>query len=378
MIWAAGAVAAMSSITFPAISAIVSRNADPDQQGEFFQLSDGRYLRAVILKEYFWFVWEITGLSFLLVITIVSAFLTIVRLVYGCLSVGVVQGMITGIRGLCNGLGPALYGFVFYLFHVELTEPDGSEKGPKPNMANPTDEVSVYLQKTQNPEFDHFLIYVQYIHERFLFRVPLSQVLPSCLGHAQCCCLCWWPCLSQSTRGPAWGPVLTRSTATEHRVTHTAPRAAGLRARSRCWRTAVYNLSYGGQKSSLHSWTPAHMDRDTHLTTWTHSHLRQTSDLTAMKRCLCLCLCVHSTKVSTRSLAAPPFFFSFLFLVWRGYCEDSLKTLFEEWVEYFLGCSGNVCVIGWAGLFLGFYKAVTVERTIRPPPGATQNWSDLV
>uniref|UniRef100_A0A8C3ADV3 Hippocampus abundant transcript 1 protein n=1 Tax=Cyclopterus lumpus TaxID=8103 RepID=A0A8C3ADV3_CYCLU len=74
MMWAAGALAAMSSITFPAISAIVSRNADPDQQG-------------------------------------------------------VVQGMITGIRGLCNGLGPALYGFVFYLFHVELTDTDGSEKG---------------------------------------------------------------------------------------------------------------------------------------------------------------------------------------------------------------------------------------------------------
>lgn len=35
MMWAAGAVAAMSSITFPAISAIVSRNADPDQQGKF-------------------------------------------------------------------------------------------------------------------------------------------------------------------------------------------------------------------------------------------------------------------------------------------------------------------------------------------------------
>ncbi|KAM9500240.1 MFSD14 family MFS transporter [Clarias gariepinus] len=91
MMWAAGAVAAMSSITFPAISAIVSRNADPDQQG-------------------------------------------------------VVQGMITGIRGLCNGLGPALYGFVFYLFHVELNEMDaagGSEKGTKPNMANPTDESAI-------------------------------------------------------------------------------------------------------------------------------------------------------------------------------------------------------------------------------------------
>ncbi|KAA0719465.1 Hippocampus abundant transcript 1 protein [Triplophysa tibetana] len=91
MMWAAGAVAAMSSITFPAISAIVSRNADPDQQG-------------------------------------------------------VVQGMITGIRGLCNGLGPALYGFVFYLFHVELNEMDPAEnleKGAKPNMANPTDESAI-------------------------------------------------------------------------------------------------------------------------------------------------------------------------------------------------------------------------------------------
>ena len=37
MIWAAGAVAAMSTITFPAISAIVSRNADLDQQGEFLK-----------------------------------------------------------------------------------------------------------------------------------------------------------------------------------------------------------------------------------------------------------------------------------------------------------------------------------------------------
>uniref|UniRef100_A0A8C5A5K4 Major facilitator superfamily domain containing 14A2 n=1 Tax=Gadus morhua TaxID=8049 RepID=A0A8C5A5K4_GADMO len=88
MMWAAGAVAAMSSITFPAISAIVSRNAEPDQQG-------------------------------------------------------VVQGMITGIRGLCNGLGPALYGFVFYLFHVELTDDEIHGKDGKMNMANPTDESAI-------------------------------------------------------------------------------------------------------------------------------------------------------------------------------------------------------------------------------------------
>uniref|UniRef100_H2MZR6 Major facilitator superfamily (MFS) profile domain-containing protein n=1 Tax=Oryzias latipes TaxID=8090 RepID=H2MZR6_ORYLA len=67
MMWAAGTVAAMSSITFPAVSALVSHSASPDQQG-------------------------------------------------------VAQGMITGIRGLCNGLGPALYGFIFFLFNVELSE----------------------------------------------------------------------------------------------------------------------------------------------------------------------------------------------------------------------------------------------------------------
>ena len=36
----------------------------------------------------------------------------------------------TGIRGLCNGLGPALFGFIFYLFHVNLNEgPANSEEG---------------------------------------------------------------------------------------------------------------------------------------------------------------------------------------------------------------------------------------------------------
>ena len=35
---------------------------------------------------------------------------------------GLVQGMITGMRGLCNGLGPAMYGLIFSLFHVDLNE----------------------------------------------------------------------------------------------------------------------------------------------------------------------------------------------------------------------------------------------------------------
>ena len=35
---------------------------------------------------------------------------------------GLVQGIITGMRGLCNGLGPAMFGLVFSLFHVDLSE----------------------------------------------------------------------------------------------------------------------------------------------------------------------------------------------------------------------------------------------------------------
>lgn len=67
MMWAAGSLASVSMITYPSMSALVSCNAEADQQG-------------------------------------------------------VVQGMITGIRGLCNGIGPALFGFVFYVFHVDLEE----------------------------------------------------------------------------------------------------------------------------------------------------------------------------------------------------------------------------------------------------------------
>lgn len=32
------------------------------------------------------------------------------------------QGMVTGMRGLCNGLGPAMFGIIFYIFHVDLND----------------------------------------------------------------------------------------------------------------------------------------------------------------------------------------------------------------------------------------------------------------
>jgi len=80
MMWAAGILAAISSITYPAISAFVSMHADADKQG-------------------------------------------------------LVQGMITGMRGLCNGLGPAMFGLIFSLFHVDLSEKDPKSEEEVNNTA---------------------------------------------------------------------------------------------------------------------------------------------------------------------------------------------------------------------------------------------------
>ncbi|CAH8616739.1 unnamed protein product [Schistosoma margrebowiei] len=67
LLWSAGLIAATGSITYPALSTFISTHAAADQQG-------------------------------------------------------VAQGLITGIRGLCNGLGPALFGLFFYIFRVDLNE----------------------------------------------------------------------------------------------------------------------------------------------------------------------------------------------------------------------------------------------------------------
>jgi len=49
---------------------------------------------------------------------------TVTRLICTMLALclGVAQGVITGIRGLCNGLGPALFGLIFFLFDVDLND----------------------------------------------------------------------------------------------------------------------------------------------------------------------------------------------------------------------------------------------------------------
>ncbi len=70
----------MASIVYPAISGLVSKHASPEQQG-------------------------------------------------------VALGILTGMRGLCNGLGPALFGLLFWLYNVSLSEGDDEILGRPPSSA---------------------------------------------------------------------------------------------------------------------------------------------------------------------------------------------------------------------------------------------------
>ncbi|XP_068141891.1 hippocampus abundant transcript 1 protein isoform X2 [Drosophila tropicalis] len=88
MMWSAGVVAALGSITYPAISAFVSLYAAPESQGA-------------------------------------------------------VQGMITGMRGLCNGLGPAVFGVIFYLFNVDLN--DDAYAKSSGNRATNVEKISQHI-----------------------------------------------------------------------------------------------------------------------------------------------------------------------------------------------------------------------------------------
>ncbi|VDK43456.1 unnamed protein product [Anisakis simplex] len=117
MMWAAGLLAAMSQLTYPSISAFVSLQSDRDKQGA-------------------------------------------------------VQGVITGIRGLCQGLGPALFGFIFYQFNMDLNVDNdntghvGIAQFPAPRIRPQTISISVASPKRNitssssidRPTFDWQLI----------------------------------------------------------------------------------------------------------------------------------------------------------------------------------------------------------------------------
>lgn len=67
IMWISGIIASVSSITYPAISAYISAYSDADKQG-------------------------------------------------------LVQGLLTGVRSLCSGIGPAMFGLLFYIFNIDVYE----------------------------------------------------------------------------------------------------------------------------------------------------------------------------------------------------------------------------------------------------------------
>ncbi|XP_022243779.1 hippocampus abundant transcript 1 protein-like isoform X2 [Limulus polyphemus] len=114
MMWAAGGLASLCSITYPAISAFVSTHAEVDKQG-------------------------------------------------------VAQGMITGMRGLCNGLGPAVYGFIFYLFHVDLNDEANLEK----SVINTQNRISSNITYILNPEDTQLVPGPPFVFGAFLVMLAL-------------------------------------------------------------------------------------------------------------------------------------------------------------------------------------------------------------
>ncbi|XP_055913907.1 hippocampus abundant transcript 1 protein isoform X2 [Eupeodes corollae] len=99
MMWAAGILAALGSVTYPAISVFVSIHSTADRQGA-------------------------------------------------------VQGMVTGMRGLCNGLGPAMFGVIFYLFNVDLNDEHNSiGHNGEDGVRNETLHPDTYAQLAPGPPF---------------------------------------------------------------------------------------------------------------------------------------------------------------------------------------------------------------------------------
>lgn len=45
-------------------------------------------------------------------------------------------------RGLCNGLGPAMYGLIFYMFHVDLNDGEDGD----PTRATASNNMESYSQ----------------------------------------------------------------------------------------------------------------------------------------------------------------------------------------------------------------------------------------
>ncbi|CAI8045629.1 Hippocampus abundant transcript 1 protein [Geodia barretti] len=120
LMWVAGMLAASASIIYPAISAMVSRNAEPEQQGVVLGILTGwlcitNMLSLALYNGYYVHripVFQSTVLDCLFFVLCTFLIDEDIRSFL----------MDAGIRGLCNGLGPALFGLLFWLSDVHLSD----------------------------------------------------------------------------------------------------------------------------------------------------------------------------------------------------------------------------------------------------------------
>ncbi len=94
---------------------------------------------------------------------------------------GTAQGVVTGIRGLCTGLGPALFGFVFYLFHVDLNLNVGDD-GIRPPFPAPRTHGAAKVPKLRGPSLKHNRTAALPATLPYAYGVQNVCTLPSTIG----------------------------------------------------------------------------------------------------------------------------------------------------------------------------------------------------
>lgn len=88
--------------------------------------------------------------------------------------------MVTGVRGLCNGLGPAMFGIIFYIFHVDLN--DSSKlalNGDTSVIRNETvNTMELYTQLAPGPPFvfGAFMVVLAIIVAIFIPEEPIDII----------------------------------------------------------------------------------------------------------------------------------------------------------------------------------------------------------
>lgn len=63
------------------------------------------------------------------------------------------QGMVTGMRGLCNGLGPAMFGIIFYIFNVDLNDEHAKLSNIDSNRNVTINSMAEYTALAPGPPF---------------------------------------------------------------------------------------------------------------------------------------------------------------------------------------------------------------------------------